>query len=617
MNHREYLDTARRHLTTCRVFFDNVNWEITPKKEELLKDWTHQLEEKESFYEKKVGFLRSWIALLMKENSLMNERKGCLQEKYAFLASNVKSLEDVVISLKNGVMLLSKQDDLVDDVKKSSELLIQPLTKMANRLSDDITWCEEQKKIIKEKKGSFEELSLPLEENVSQLNEKRIWLREQEDLLNGAKKSLEQLIPKFEEQTNGLKELEKQLKELHKTLKSSESDIINCTCKLEECADKLEKFNDIEKKRYDAINQQWNDLEEKKNQLGKDIGWLKKQLKGIDTSSQECITWLKSQEKMLKYVTELQDDLVKNVLVNELEKGKVLLERNKNSLKNEDKRLNECEKLFQEKFNQYKAQLKKKDYLLKDIYYLTGYILEALTIFAVYEGTTCGFDGNTINGFQGKNIKDLDIRFTRSTHIDYYKIHKIYEKDKAVAGENNGEGNDAKWGSNRNLPEKPCESDYDYEEKLAKFNNALQDLDSLNELITELKNKERKVKQEKNGTKRSNNSSEEVPFFHNVESHHFYEIITGVLNDPIIENKLLNKKNENDETVPVPLLSPGATIQDNKVMTLIQKWKPSLRYSERECKEWQDLEAAKALQKEPLGHLIKLCEDIFDMISRL
>lgn len=600
MNHREYLDTARRHLTTCRTFFDNVNWEITPPKEELLKDWVRQLEKKESFYERKVVFLRSWIALLMKENSLIGGRKKRLQEKYTFLEKNVKKLEDITCSLKNSVMWLSNQGDLVESVNNSSEILIQPLTKMTERLSGDITWCEEQRNKLKKEKESFERETLSLEKSLSQLNEERDRLRGGNGLLEETKKSLDQFVAKFTEQTNRLEEQENQLKKLRKTLKKSESDIVDCGCKLEECAGRLEKFNAIEKKGKDGINQQWMQLEKKKNLLENDIGGLKKQLKGID----KYITWLESQEKLLKIETRPQDDLIKNELVNKLEEDKAQIEQNKNSLKDDEKQLNENETTFQKKVIKHKEQLKKKEYLLKDIYYLTGYILEALTIFAVYEGTTCGFDGNTINGFQGKKITDLDIQFTKGTHIDYYKVHEIYEKD-----------NDAKWKSNRNLPEKPSESDCDYEEKLTKYNKTLQDFDSLNELITELKKKERIIKQqirEKNGTNHPENSSEDVSFFHNVESHHFYEIITGVLNDPKIENRLLKK-----DEVFVPLLAPDAEIRDKKVMTLIQKWHPKLRYSDRECKEWQDLERENVLQKEPLGHLIELCEDIFDRISKL
>lgn len=608
MKHREYLDTARRHLTTCRVFFDNVNWEITPKKEELLKDRACQLEKKELFFEKKVLSLMERITLLIKRNALTDERKECMQKKYDSLTKNIKLLENVACLLNNSVMSLRRSDDLMDYANNSSQQMTRPLKEMTDRLNGYITWFKEKGQIpLKLQK-------FPQEENVGLLDEERRLLRSQKGLLKETKESLEQLTSKFEEQTNGLERRENQLEKLHKRLQSSDSSLIDCECKLEECTDKLEKLNAIVQENNDAISRQWEQLEKKKNLLENDIGLLKKQLRGIGDSSQECITWLKSQEKTLKKIAEPQDD---NLLIGNLKENKALLEQNKISLKKETEKLNECEKIFQEKFKQYKAQLKKKDYLLKDIYYLTGYILEALTIFAVYEGTTCGFDGNTINGFQGENIKDLDIRFTRSTHIDYYKIHKIYEKDKAVAGENNGEENDAKWRSNRNLPEKPYESDYDYEEKLAKFNKALQDLDSLNELITELKNKEQKIKREireNNETNHSNNSLEGVSFLHNVESHHFYEIITGVLNDPKIENKLL-KKSENGE--PVPLLSPDAEAPDKKVMTLIQKWKPCLRYSEKECKIWQDLEAEKALQKEPLDHLIKLCEDIFDRISKL
>lgn len=608
MKHREYLDTARRHLTTCRVFFDNVNWEITPKKEELFKDWTRQLEEKESFYEKKVVFLMERITLLIKRNALTDERKECMQKKYDSLTKNIKLLEDVACLLNNSVMSLRRSDDLMDYANNSSQQMTRPLKEMADRLSGDITWFKDQRK------NPLELQKFPQEENVGLFDEERCWLRSQKGLLKKTKESLEQLTSKFEEQTNGLERRENQFEKLHKRLQSSDSSLIDCECKLEERTDKLDKLNAIVQKNNDDISQQWEQLEEKKNLLENDIGLLKKQLKGIGDSSQECITWLKSQEKTLKKIAEPQDD---NLLIDELEKNKALLEQNKNSLKEETEKLNESEKLFQGKYKQYKEQIKKKDYLLKDIYYLTGYILEALTIFAAYEGTTCGFDGNSINGFRGENIKDLDIQFTRGTHIDYYKIHKSYKKDKAATGENNGEENNTKWESNRNLPEMPSESDCDYEEKMAKFNKALRDLDSLNELITELKNKEQNVKQEireNNETNHPNNSLEGVPFFHNVESHHFYEIITGVLNDPKIENKLL-KKSENGE--PVPLLSPDAEAPDKKVMTLIQKWKPCLRYSEKECKIWQDLEAEKALQKEPLDHLIKLCEDIFDRISKL
>ncbi len=604
MNHREYLDTARRHLTTCRTFFNSVDWEIAPKKEILLKNWVCQLKGKELFFEKKVDLLRKWITLLIRENTSIDEQMKCLQKKCTFLAKNMNLLEGVACELRNSVMVLSGTNNLMNYANNSSERLTLPLTKMTNQLSNTITWFEEQKNTLKEKKGSLEQQSLPLEKNVVLLDEERKWLREQEGLLKETKRNLEQLAPKLEDQTDKLEEQESQLKKLRNALKKSESNLKECEYKLKEYTDKLEKLDESVKEFNDAIKQQWAQLEEINNLLGEDISQLKKQLIGIDPSLQDCITWLKDQEKKLKKMGEPQDVLIKNEFVNKLEEDKAQIEQNKNSLKDDEKQLNENETTFQEKVIKHKEQLKKKEYLLKDIYYLTGYILEALTIFAVYEGTTCGFDGNTINGFQGKKITDLDIQFTKGTHIDYYKVHEIYEKD-----------NDAKWKSNRNLPEKPSESDCDYEEKLTKYNKTLQDFDSLNELITELKKKERIIKQqirEKSGTNHPENSSEDVSFFHNVESHHFYEIITSVLNDPKIENWLLKK-----DEVFVPLLAPDAEIRDKKVMTLIQKWHPKLRYSDRECKEWQDLERGNVLQKEPLGHLIELCEDIFDRISKL
>lgn len=59
--------------------------------------------------------------------------------------------------------------------------------------------------------------------------------------------------------------------------------------------------------------------------------------------------------------------------------------------------------------------------ILRDIYYLVGYIFEAVVVFVVYKRG--GFDENT-------NIQDFDKKFTERTDVDFFaKNRRLYKPD--------------------------------------------------------------------------------------------------------------------------------------------------------------------------------------------
>ena len=98
-----------------------------------------------------------------------------------------------------------------------------------------------------------------------------------------------------------------------------------------------------------------------------------------------------------------------------------------------------------------------------------------------------------------------------------------------------------------------------------------------------------------------------------MENHHFYEIITNVLNDSTIENTLITNDVPYLSSIENIPIENGALIK--KVEILIQNWDTSLRYTEKESEKWICIENEKALQQETLEQLIKLCETIFAAIN--
>ena len=103
-----------------------------------------------------------------------------------------------------------------------------------------------------------------------------------------------------------------------------------------------------------------------------------------------------------------------------------LFEQQISWLKQRGNRLEQCQTLLIKKMNQFKSdeiQLKQKEtslkrqlekiYLLRDIYYLTGYILEGIAVYLVYGAG--GFDPQ-------KNIKEFDRRFTERTGVDFFSF---------------------------------------------------------------------------------------------------------------------------------------------------------------------------------------------------
>ena len=75
-------------------------------------------------------------------------------------------------------------------------------------------------------------------------------------------------------------------------------------------------------------------------------------------------------------------------------------------------------------------QLWQEDNLYKDIFYLSGYILEAFTVYLVYKNG--GFSPE-------KDIETLDVEFSQKTHVDFYKTNRNKTKSARHEEENDCE----------------------------------------------------------------------------------------------------------------------------------------------------------------------------------
>ena len=167
-----------------------------------------------------------------------------------------------------------------------------------------------------------------------------------------------------------------------------------------------------------------------------------------------------------------------------------------------------------------------EDNLFKDIFYLTGYILEAFTVYLVYKNG--GFPPE-------KDIKCLDVEFSQKTHVDYYKTIRFKESVR--------HGND----TNSEYTKKSVRHEYDTN------NEDAQKLKELNELI---KNTE---------------------YFYSIEGHDFSRIIAFVLRNP-----------QNDVILPSNSIPIFSKKENKQIENMIRKWGTKLRYSSEDCCEIWD-----------------------------
>lgn len=578
MKHREYLYTAKRHLAACQMFFKNTEWEITPKKSDLLKEKAIQLISKEDYIAKKYALLKKWISLLQKQTASIDKHREWLQETNAFYQEKMEPLANISNQLQNSTMWLIQQNDLLNESDNSTYQLAPLLETINEQLKESFIRHREQKLQIKENDIFLEQLSSKLKDSVHQLEsianeiDQEFPQRIHSDSLKREELQENENAHLLEEFSIKLNNQEHQTKALSNKLKSYDSNLNAISQELNDDINKLEEIDAFTKDVDKTINEQKTYLEENIDKLKKQLG------------ETEYITYLDKQESQLRknkiFLKQHKSYTKKDVY--QSKEYKILL-RDRKDLSNLEAELDKNDVLLKKKFKHFNDELEKKKYLLKDIYYLTGYILEALTIYAAYEG----------GRFKGERITDLDIEFTENTHIDYYKV--------------NWNNNKKCWRSNRQYPQRDDEK-YSNEKGIEQYEKDSKALIELNKLIDEWKQKEFEEWKQKNFEGKWNRTC-----FHCVEDHHFYEIITNVLNNRNIENTLI--------TNDVPYLSSTEDIPienaaiKNKVITLIQNWDTSLRYTEKESEKWTCIEKENALQQETLEQLIKLCETIFAAIN--
>jgi hypothetical protein len=102
MKYREYLDTAKRHLTTCRKFFDSINWADYPQKDDLSREKEKLSIERKKLTEKK-------ISLDCKKNELLKELNDLKEHKSNLTEEKKQPLETKKRQLENDELLLSEQ----------------------------------------------------------------------------------------------------------------------------------------------------------------------------------------------------------------------------------------------------------------------------------------------------------------------------------------------------------------------------------------------------------------------------------------------------------------------------------------------------------------------------
>ena len=219
-----------------------------------------------------------------------------------------------------------------------------------------------------------------------------------------------------------------------------------------------------------------------------------------------------------------------------------------------------------------------KNEILKDLFYLTGYILEALTVYTVYSRGRFNPE---------KDITELDINFTKKTHVDYYNTKFIYiENDKEKDDQNSTKDKECNTSDNTTKKTIRISISYRKEKKEKSFDENLKEL---NELI------------------------KETPIY-SIQGHEFNIIIKKVLQN---SKYGLLLPNEN-----IPLFSPGnGANEQEKIMTkniriLINHWSSKLRYSSSENQAvWNEIKDV--LTKENIEFMIILCKIIKESVYKV
>lgn len=240
MKYREYLYTAQRHLATCQTFFNSVNWDEAPKKENLLNDKINWLNAQRIYLDKKIALLEKGVNLLQKtciqllnnEFQLLNKEEIQLNitksidrfEKQESLIKNGthllkeldtllnKTKEQIVHISEKGPQLLEKENDRIEQQLKNMELLLSEkeiplLNEIAVHLSGIKGRLEKQNKPTGNADAQLKDKDNLLEESIYHLQEKLLVLKEEETSLKEEKKCLEEEFTRLKEKNNLLKDI--------------------------------------------------------------------------------------------------------------------------------------------------------------------------------------------------------------------------------------------------------------------------------------------------------------------------------------------------------------------------------------------------------------------------
>ncbi len=228
-----------------------------------------------------------------------------------------------------------------------------------------------------------------------------------------------------------------------------------------------------------------------------------------------------------------------------------LLDRRKCRLKQLESVLKQWEDDLK-KEKEKESQLKNKDKLiaedciLKDLYYLTGYILEAFTIYLVY--AKGGFSPS-------EDVRNINIKFSQKTHVDFFKNRE----------------------KTRFAPKEDC----DLKKKPEELKKKREELKKKHEELLEAL---KKIKLD-------------AGQFFNIEEHEFWKIITNLFRKP---NGLMLPSEQN-----IPIICQKH--EDRDMESLVKEWNTNLRYStEDDNNTWNKI----SLNPERLKTLMDLCVEI-------
>lgn len=399
MKYKEYLDTAKRHLTTCWTFYNSINWAEMPKKEELLQEKREWQNEKKRFLEEKAGLLREWI-------DLVNQKSEWLEKEEKILREVRDQSKNLMTRLKEIASQIEECAELFCEQEKENEKAGVLWNDIVCQSKIDVGWLEEQEEKLEKSILEVEELEEPLRMCSPHLKDVRM--------------SLEKSVQQLEDVNYPLEKLEMQLDDIIHQLG-------NDAKWLGVFENAVEKVKELDAKQDDQLcvligrfkdnvlrlEEQEKERNGKKDLLKKNAVWLEKQLNGVDKPEE---SWRSDYEKKLCQIKKKQD----------------LLDRNGKKLRTKDEKIEgkKCE--LDGKFK----QLEKNDSLLKDIYYLSGYIFEAFIVFKIYDvGYRHVQDVYRKSGNKKFNPNEHEVdefikEFTEYTWVDYFPRFKIGKEGK-------------------------------------------------------------------------------------------------------------------------------------------------------------------------------------------